>query len=90
MKNGIKVGRRDFLKTTGGVLTASALGFDPLLLSANSSSAGAPYSCKFYPFTGTPDADSAWAVSTGPDGLIYAGACNEGAPGGVVKLYRYN
>ena len=88
MKNGINVGRRDFLKIGG--LSAAAISLDPDLMSANSVFAGEPYSCKFYPFTGAPDSDTCWSLSVGPDGLIYASACAEGTPGGVVKLYRYN
>lgn len=45
---------------------------------------------KWYPFTGHPDADSCWAVSTGPDGRVYASACCEGIPGGTAKIVRYN
>jgi hypothetical protein len=88
MENGIK--RRDFLKIGGGILSATAIGFDPLNLSAATAIAGEPYSCKFYPFTGAPDSDTCWSLSVGPDGLIYASACCEGTPGGTAKLYRYN
>jgi hypothetical protein len=88
MENGIK--RRDFLKMGGGILSATAIGLDPLTLSAGTGSAAEPYSCKFYPFNGAPDSDTCWALSVGPDGLIYASACNEGTPGGTAKLYRYN
>lgn len=90
MENGNKVGRRDFLKIGGGILSATAIGLDPQLLSASSVLADAPYSCKFYPFNGAPDSDTCWALSVGPDGMIYASACNEGTPGGTAKLYRYN
>lgn len=48
------------------------------------------YGVKFYEFTEHPDSDSCWALSVGPDGRIYVGACAEGVPGGVVKLVRYN
>ena len=48
------------------------------------------YETKFYQFTEHPDSDSCWSLSTGPDGRIYASACAEGVPGGVVKLVRYD
>jgi len=48
------------------------------------------YPVKWYPFSEHPDADSCWSLSTGPDGRIYAGACCEHTPGGIVKLTRYN
>jgi hypothetical protein len=85
-----RIKRRDFLKIGGGILSATAIGFDPLNISAATAIAGEPYSCKFYPFTGAPDSDTCWSLSVGPDGLIYASACCEGTPGGTAKLYRYN
>jgi len=45
---------------------------------------------RWYPFSEHPDSDSCWSLSTGPDGRIYAAACAEGVPGGVVKLVRYD
>jgi len=48
------------------------------------------YPNKYYSFSEHPDSDSCWSLSTGPDGRIYAAACCEGTPGGVVKLTRYN
>jgi hypothetical protein len=48
------------------------------------------YECTWYPFTEHPDADSCWSLSAGPDGRIYAAACAEGVPGGIVKLVRYD
>jgi hypothetical protein len=48
------------------------------------------YDVSWYPFADKPDADSCWSLSTGPDGRIYAAACAEGVPGGVVALTRYN
>ena len=50
----------------------------------------APYAAKWYPFTGHPDSDTCWSLSVGPDGRIYAAACAESVPGGVVKPTRYN
>jgi hypothetical protein len=49
-----------------------------------------PYDVKWYPFAKHPDSDSCWSLSAGPDRRIYAAACLELLPGGVVKLARYN
>jgi len=85
--------RREFLKTGAGAAAAwLAL---PALSSAAPASAkthareGA-YRTSWYPFTGHPDADTCWSLSVGPDGRIYAAACAESVPGGVVKVVRYN
>ena len=48
------------------------------------------YQTKYYSFTGRPESDSCWSLSTGPDGRVYIGVCNECTPGGVVTLGRYN
>lgn len=48
------------------------------------------YKVTWYPFLEHPESDSCWSLSTGPDGRIYAAACCESVPGGVVKLMRYN
>jgi hypothetical protein len=48
------------------------------------------YSYKYYSFSEHPQSDSCWSLSTGPDGKIYAAACNENNPGGAVKIVRYN
>ncbi|HOX40283.1 MAG TPA: hypothetical protein PL033_20045 [Candidatus Brocadiia bacterium] len=48
------------------------------------------YKVSWYQFTQHPDSDSCWSLSVGPDGRIYAAACAEGVPGGVVKVVRYN
>ena len=48
------------------------------------------YKVTWYPFSEHPDSDSCWSLSVGPDGRIYAAACAEGIPGGVVKVVRYN
>jgi hypothetical protein len=48
------------------------------------------YEVKWYQFTERPISDSCWSLSTGPDGRIYASACAEGTPGGIVTLTRYN
>ena len=47
------------------------------------------YQSRWYQFTEHPDSDSCWSLSAGPDGRIYAAACAETVPGGVVKLVRY-
>jgi len=48
------------------------------------------YETKWYQFKGHPISDSCWSLSVGPDGRIYASACAETSPGGIVKLVRYN
>jgi len=48
------------------------------------------YRVTWYQFTEHPDSDSCWSLSVGPDGRIYAAACAETVPGGVVKPVRYN
>ena len=48
------------------------------------------YRATWYPFEEHPDSDSCWSLSVGPDGRIYAAACAEGVPGGIVKLVRYD
>ncbi len=69
--------------TRRGFLAAASAG-----LAAPAATAG--YPSKWYPFTGHPDSDTCWSLSVGPDGRIYAAACAEGVPGGVVKPVRYN
>lgn len=48
------------------------------------------YKVNWYQFKEHPDADSCWSLSVGPDGRIYASVCCEHAPGGTVKVARYN
>ncbi len=48
------------------------------------------YKVTWYQFTEHPDSDSCWSLSVGPDGRIYAAACAETVPGGIVKVVRYN
>ena len=48
------------------------------------------YKVKWYQFTQHPESDSCWSLSVGPDGRIYAAACCEHMPGGIVRLVRYN
>lgn len=90
-----ELSRRDFLKGSG---MAAATGL-ALPAMAGVAAAGAKsgeirttggYRTSWYPFTGHPDADTCWSLSTGPDGRIYAAACAESVPGGVVKVARYN
>ena len=101
MSSRVGIDRRTFMKVGGGVLAA---GIAPTLTDdarASASVAGtstvqaaatneAPYPVKWYPFTGHPDSDTCWSLSVGPDGRIYAAACAESVPGGVVKPVRYN
>jgi hypothetical protein len=44
----------------------------------------------WYPFDEHPQSDSTWALSTGPDGRIYAASCCETVPGNTAKLVRYD
>ncbi len=48
------------------------------------------YPVHWYQFTEHPSSDSCWSLSVGPDGRIYASACDEHSPGGFVKVVRYN
>ena len=48
------------------------------------------YKTKYYSFADHPDSDSCWSLSVDPDGRIYAVACCELTPGGIVKVTRYN
>src|SRR5271157_2730626 len=83
------IGRREFMRAGAGVVSAG-------LAVAQTSGAehAAPdaehYKVSWYPFTGHPDSDTCWSLSVGPDGRIYAAACAESVPGGVVKPVRYN
>ena len=94
-----RIGRRDFLRRGTGLASMAAIpGMRPHFAPLARHTAGGPqapaaaeaYRCTFYPFTGHPDADTCWSVSVGPDGRIYAAACAESVPGGMVKLVRYN
>jgi len=82
-----EIDRRTFMKVGGGVLAA---GLAPSLGAEARALGGTPYAVKWYPFTGHPDSDTCWSLSVGPDGRIYAAACAESLPGGVVKPVRYN
>src|ERR1051326_3390921 len=83
--------RRQFLKGSVGALTAwCALPIAHGAAAARGQPQKTRYPSKWYPFTEHPDADTCWSLSVGPDGRIYAAACAEGVPGGVVKLVRYN
>jgi hypothetical protein len=84
---GQDIDRRTFMKIGG---TALAAGLVPALEAKPKPSGEAPYPVKWYPFTGHPDSDTCWSLSVGPDGRIYAAACAESVPGGVVKPVRYN
>ena len=96
-----EIDRRTFMKVGSGVLAAglapslraeasrTATGASPLADEAPALSE-TPFAVKWYPFTGHPNSDTCWSLSVGPDGRIYAAACAESMPGGVVKPVRYN
>ncbi len=92
-----QVKRREFLQSGAG-LAAAGLVTAPAVLGASSgatadvkvSASVERYKTSWLPFTEHPDADTCWSVSVGPDGRIYAAACAETVPGGVVKVVRYN
>jgi hypothetical protein len=75
--------RREFIKAGTGLVAAG------MALQA-AAAESEQYKVKWYPFTGHPDSDTCWSLSVGPDGRIYAAACAESVPGGVVKPVRYN
>lgn len=91
----MRLRRRDFIKRSSG---AAAAWLALPASSADSSGAVEPvrtspeplYKTSWYPFTEHKDADTCWSVSVGPDGRIYAAACAESVPGGVVQVVRYN
>ena len=83
MNGKIVMRRREFMKAGAGCLAAG-------LALQETAPGSEPYAVKFYPFTGHPDSDTCWSLSVGPDGRIYAAACAESVPGGVVKPVRYN
>ncbi|MGD0921168.1 MAG: hypothetical protein ABSA70_05300 [Terriglobia bacterium] len=90
------IGRRDFFRSGAGWLGAGMALYPQVGKSA--APAGVPakqeasssYKVKWYEFTEHKDSDTCWSLSVGPDGRIYAAACAEGVPGGVVKVVRYN
>jgi len=84
MKKSIGIRRREFIQAGTGVLSAGAV------LSGGAVADSEEYRVQWYPFTEHPDSDTCWSLSVGPDGRIYAAACAEGVPGGVVKPVRYN
>ena len=86
MQNSSGIGRRAFMRTGAAVVSAGlALG-----KTTAAADAAGQYTSKWYPFDEHPDSDTCWSLSVGPDGRIYAAACAEGVPGGVVKPVRYN
>ena len=86
--------RRDFVRGAG--LLSAGLAIGPGAGAAGqqnareNGAAGALYKTKWYEFSAHPESDTCWSLSVGPDGRIYAAACAEGVPGGVVKVVRYN
>jgi len=91
-----RIDRRGFFRDGASALTAGiALYPHAGTLTAREAANPAPpdaasYRVKWYEFTEHPDSDTCWSLSVGPDGRIYASACAEGVPGGIVKLVRYN
>ena len=91
----MRLKRRDFIKRSSG---AAAAWLALPASSADSSGSVEPartkpeplYKTSWYPFAEHKDADTCWSVSVGPDGRIYAAACAESVPGGVVQVVRYN
>lgn len=90
------IDRREFFRSGAGVLSAGvALYTREGELAANEGTPtgeedSAAYKVKWYEFSEHKDSDTCWSLSVGPDGRIYAAACAEGVPGGVVKVVRYN
>jgi hypothetical protein len=91
------IGRREFFRSSGaGLLTVGAALYPRDGVSATaaggpaSPETSADYKVKWYEFTEHKVSDTCWSLSVGPDGRIYAAACAEGVPGGIVKLTRYN
>lgn len=90
----MKLKRREFLMSSAGaaaaLLALPAAGAASVGGGAAKNPEREDYQTSWYPFTGHPDADTCWSLSVGPDGRIYAAACAESVPGGVVKVVRYN
>lgn len=99
----LTTGRRAFLKGSAGAVVAglgltdaesragdAAPGGAVMITDTGLAADSGEYKVDWYQFTEHPDSDSCWSLSVGPDGRIYAAACAEGVPGGVVKLVRYN
>lgn len=90
------IGRRDFFRSGAGWLGAGMALYPQVTQSAAPArvaakqEASSSYEVKWYEFTEHKDSDTCWSLSVGPDGRIYAAACAEGVPGGVVKVVRYN
>lgn len=86
--------RRDFFKGSAGVLSMPLAWRAGGLMAQEAAPAQPddtlPYRSKWYEFTARPDSDTCWALSVGPDGRIYASACAESVPGGIVTVVRYN
>ncbi len=85
--------RREFIKGSAGLVSAAAGLADAAAKADPASSqkdANGLYKVRWYEFTKHPDSDTCWSLSVGPDGRIYAAACAESVPGGVVQVVRYN
>ena len=92
----VMIGRREFFRSGTSILSAGVALFprdcgEAAMQSAQPVRNGSgDYKVKWYEFSEHKDSDSCWALSVGPDGRIYAAACAESVPGGVVKVVRYN
>jgi hypothetical protein len=90
------IDRREFFQGSASLLTAGmalcprADGWAAQEAPQTAPGDSHPYKVRWYEFTEHPDSDTCWSLSVGPDGRIYASACAEGVPGGVVKVVRYN
>ena len=87
--------RREFLAATATAASAcltlpTIAGAAAPAAKSEAGAADAGLRTSWYPFDGHPDCDTCWSLSVGPDGRIYAAACAETVPGGVVKLVRYD
>src|SRR5262249_26874986 len=86
--------RRTFVKLSGGAIAAGVAPARAAIAeiheAAQATADPVPYPVQWYRFTRPPDSDACWSLSVGPDGRIYAAACAESVPGGVVKPVRYN
>ncbi len=90
-----EIRRRDFVSGAAGLFSAApalrpAGTAPPTQAKGKGAGPTGLYKSKWYEFTGHPDSDTCWSLSVGPDGRIYAAACAESIPGGVVKVVRYN
>lgn len=85
----MKFGRRDFIVRSAGLATTAG-GWGRIPANASGDRvATEEYRARWYEFSKHPTSNTCWAVTAGPDGRVYASAC-DGSPGGVVKVVRYD